>query len=177
MPPVVSALLAFFGSLFQSRQAMHLKILALQHQVAVYQQSVHRPRLQPSDRLFWSWLSLVWSGWQDALRFVQPGTVIACQKRRFRDHWRRLSHQGKPGRPVIAKEIRALIRHMSQANPNPCQGAGRPRFLCGADRDLQGAVCPAHPCPSPAPRRACQRHRAPHGRVDRPASGPGIPMG
>jgi hypothetical protein len=35
-------LLAFFGSLFQSHQAMHLKILALQHQVAVYQQSVHR---------------------------------------------------------------------------------------------------------------------------------------
>jgi hypothetical protein len=42
--------------------------------------------------------------------------VIAGQKRRFRDHRRRLSHQGKSGRPVIAKEIRALIWHMSQAN-------------------------------------------------------------
>jgi hypothetical protein len=77
MPPVVPALRAFLGSLFQSRQAMHLKILALQHQVAIYQQSVHRPRLRPIDCLFWSWLSLVWSGWQDALKFVQPSTVIA----------------------------------------------------------------------------------------------------
>ena len=125
MSPVVLALLAFFGSLFQSRRAMHLKILALQHQVAVYQHSVHRPRLRPPERLFWSWLSLVWSGWQDALQFVQPSTVIAWQKRRFRDHWRRLSQQGKPGRPTIAKDIKTLIRHMSQANPT----WGAPRII------------------------------------------------
>ena len=36
MPPVISALLVFVVSLFQSRQVLHLKILALQHQVAVY---------------------------------------------------------------------------------------------------------------------------------------------
>jgi hypothetical protein len=49
------------------------------------------PRLRTSDRLFWAWLSRLWLGWQDALEFVQPGTVIAWQKKRFRDHWRRLS--------------------------------------------------------------------------------------
>jgi hypothetical protein len=121
MAPVVSAWLAFFGSLFQSRQAMHLEILTLQHQVAVYQQSVHRLQLRSSDRLFWSWLSLGWSGWQDALPFVRRGTMIAWQKRRFRDHWRRLSHQRKPGRPVIAKEIRALI----SAHVTSGSGVGR----------------------------------------------------
>src|SRR5262245_15400472 len=50
IPPAVSALLAFLISLFRSRRALHLKILALQHQVAVYQRSVpapsaHRPSL------------------------------------------------------------------------------------------------------------------------------------
>jgi hypothetical protein len=51
MPPIVSALLALLVSLFQSRWAMHLQILALQHQVAVYKQTVHRPRLRTTDRV------------------------------------------------------------------------------------------------------------------------------
>jgi hypothetical protein len=36
MPPVVSALLALVSSLLRSRWALHLQVLALQHQVAVY---------------------------------------------------------------------------------------------------------------------------------------------
>jgi putative transposase len=51
------------------------------------------------------------------LAFVQPRTVIAWQRKRFRDHWRRLSQQGQPGRPAVASDIRDLIRDMSQANP------------------------------------------------------------
>ena len=70
---------------------MHLKILVLQHQGAVYKQTVYRPRLRPTDRLFWAWLSRFWSRWQAALAFVQPRTVIAWQRKRFQDHWRRLS--------------------------------------------------------------------------------------
>ena len=77
MPPVLSAVLAFVASFLQSRQTMHLRILVLQHQVAVYKQTVTRPRLRPTDRLFWAWLSRVWPGWQAALAFVQPRTVIA----------------------------------------------------------------------------------------------------
>ena len=125
MPPIVSALFACLVSLFQSRSAMHLQILALQHQVAVYRQTVHRPRLRSTDRLFWAWLSRLWSSWQDTLVFVQPHTVIAWQRKRFRDHWRRLSQQGKPGRPAIAKDVRDLIRTMWQANPT----WGSPRIV------------------------------------------------
>jgi hypothetical protein len=57
MLPVIAALFAFGASFFQSRWAMQLKILALQHQLAVYKQTVSRPRLRPTDRLFWGWLS------------------------------------------------------------------------------------------------------------------------
>ena len=117
MPPVLTALLAFVVSLFQSRQALHLQILALQHQVSVYKRTVPRPRLHPSDRLFWSWLSRLWSGWQGALPFVQPRTVITWQRKRFREHWRRLRQQGKPGRPAMATDVRDLIRAMWPANP------------------------------------------------------------
>jgi putative transposase len=125
MPPVVSALLAFIVTLFRSRRAMQLEILALRHQLAVYKQTLARPRLRPTDRLFWVWLSRLWSGWQHALAFVQPRTVIAWQKHRFRAHWRRLSQRGTPGRPAVSTEVRALIRDMWRSNPT----WGSPRIV------------------------------------------------
>jgi transposase InsO family protein len=67
----------------------------------------------------------LWSGWQQALAFVQPRTVIAWQKKRFRDHWRRLSQRGTPGRPAIAQEVRVLIQDMWQSNPT----WGSPRIV------------------------------------------------
>jgi transposase InsO family protein len=150
MPPVVTALLAFVISLFQSRQALHLWILALQHQVSVYKRTVLRPRLCPSDRLFWSWLSRLWLGWQDALQFVQPRTVIAWQKKRFRAYWRRLSQHSQPGRPSIAKEVRDLIQDMSQANPT----WGSPRIV-GELRKLGIYVAKS------TVEKYCVRHRKP----------------
>jgi putative transposase len=125
MLPVISALLAFVAGFFRSRASLHLEHLALRHQLAVYQQTVDRPRLRSTDRLFWAWLSRLWSGWQEALAFVQPRTVIAWQRKHFRDHWRRLSQRGKPGRPTIAQEVRTLIRDMWQANPT----WGSPRIV------------------------------------------------
>jgi hypothetical protein len=77
MPPVVSALLAFVASLLRSQASLRLENVALRHQLAVYTQTVHRPRLRPTDRLFWAWLARLWPAWQRALAFVQPRTVIA----------------------------------------------------------------------------------------------------
>jgi hypothetical protein len=50
------------------------------------------------------------------LVFVQPRTVIAWQRKRFRDYWAKLSKQGRPDRPPVAREIRTLIRKMSADN-------------------------------------------------------------
>jgi putative transposase len=91
MLPVISALLAFVAGLFRSRASLYLEHLALRHQLAVYKQTVDRPRLRSTDRGLWAWLSRLWPGWLDALVFVQPRTVIAWQQQGFRDHWRRLS--------------------------------------------------------------------------------------
>jgi len=125
MCPILSALLTFLMTLLRSRLALQLEIVALPHQAAVYQRSVSRPRLRATDRLFWVCLSRLWSGWQHALAFVQPCTVIAWQRQRFRDHWRRLSQRGKPGRPAISTEVRELIRDMWRANPT----WGAPRIV------------------------------------------------
>src|SRR5512132_2279820 len=106
MPPLILALFAFMTALFRSRASLHMEHLALRHQLAVYQRSVLRPHLHVMDRLGWAWLSRLWPGWRDALTFVQPRTVLAWQRQRFRDHWRRLSQPGTPGRPPIAQEVR-----------------------------------------------------------------------
>jgi putative transposase len=116
MRSVFSALMAYVVSHFRSHESLRLENLALRHQLAVYHHTVTRPKLRPADRLFWAWLSRLWPAWQQALEFVQPRTVIAWQKNRFRDYWRRLSQSGKPGRPALAKEVRDLIRDMWRAN-------------------------------------------------------------
>jgi hypothetical protein len=117
MPSVFSALIAYVVSHFRSHESLRLENMALRHQLAVYQHTVKRPKLRPADRLFWSWLSRLWSDWKEALEFVQSRTVIAWQKRRFRDAWRQLSRSGKPGRPSLAKDVRDLIRDMWRCNP------------------------------------------------------------
>jgi hypothetical protein len=112
MPPVVAALFAFLSSLFRSHCSLALQVFALQHQVAVYKQTVRRPRPQPTDRLLWAWLSRLWPGWQATLAFVQPRTAIVWQKKRFRDHWRRLRQRGTPGRLAVPREVGVLIALM-----------------------------------------------------------------
>jgi len=116
MKTVACALLAFVSTLFRSRFTLQLEIIALRHQLTDYQRTTQRPRINPGDRIFWSWLSCHWSGWRGALVFVQTRTVIAWQRKRFRNHWAKLSKHGSPGRPPISKEIKELIRKMSEAN-------------------------------------------------------------
>ena len=117
MRAVVIAVGKSVTSIFCSRLALQIEVLALRHQLAVYHRAERRPYLCPADRLLWAWLSRVWSGWRESLVFVQPRTVINWQRTRFRDYWTRLSQSGQRGRPRVAKEIRDLIRQISGANP------------------------------------------------------------
>ena len=116
-PPILRAVAAFIHGLLRSRLTLQVEILALRHQLAACQRTAMRPRLRPADRILWAWLSRVWSGWREALVFVQPETVIAWRRRKFRVYWTKLSRSRKPGRPTVAREVRDLIRRMSSANP------------------------------------------------------------
>jgi hypothetical protein len=60
----------FYGGYRQ----LALENLALRHQLAVYKQTVSRPKLRMSDRLFWVWLARAWAGWRQRLLIVTcPG--------------------------------------------------------------------------------------------------------
>ena len=94
MKTILSALFAFLFTIFRLRLSLQLEIVSLRHQLTVYQRSAQRPRTESGDRVLWSWFARHWSGWQDALVFVQTRTVIAWQRKRFREHWTKLSKHG-----------------------------------------------------------------------------------
>ncbi len=94
-----------------------LENLALRQQLAVYNRSAPRPRLRTMDRLLWVGLARVWAGWRQALVLVSPDTVLRWQRRRFGEHWTRLSGRPRVGCPPINAEITALIRNMTAMNP------------------------------------------------------------
>jgi putative transposase len=103
-------------SALQSQRALAMENLALRHQLSILQRTAKKPRLRRQDRLLWVLLSRVWIGWREALTIVQPETVIRWHREGFRLYWRWKS-RGRPGRSKVPKEIRDLIRRMSEANP------------------------------------------------------------
>jgi hypothetical protein len=112
----LSALWAAVFASFRSRAALQLEILALRHQLGVLQRSVKRPKLTPADRLLWAWLCAVWKNWQSSLFVVKASTVIGWHRKGFRLFWAWKVRHGKPGRPTVPNEVRALIRTMSREN-------------------------------------------------------------
>jgi putative transposase len=115
-----SLFVAFFtliASTFRTRAALQAEILALRHQLAVFQKNApRRLRFHRCDRLLWVVLYRFWSGWRRCLDMVQPDTVVRWHRRAFAWHWTRKSRR-LPGRPEVAANIRDLIRRMRQANP------------------------------------------------------------
>ena len=59
LTPSVHSFLALLLLPFRTRLSMQLEILALCHQLTVYQRAGTKPRLRPADRIFWGWLSRV----------------------------------------------------------------------------------------------------------------------
>ena len=55
--------------------------------------------------------------WRSALIIVKPETVIGWHRKGFRWYWTWKVRHGKPGRPLVAKDTRDLIRTMSRENP------------------------------------------------------------
>ncbi len=152
MSRVASFVICFLMAALRSRVSLQLEVAALRHQLSVYQVTQRRPPISSSDRLLWSIIASVWSGWRKALFFVQPRTVLAWQHKRFRDHWRGLSGGGCRGRPSIPPELRRLIRQMWQANPtwgsprrnrdlDGCSDTRMKRYCSRAMRTLIAALC------------------------------------
>ena len=48
---------------------------------------------------------------------VAPDTVLRWRRRRFREHWTKLSRRSTVGRPPVNAEIRTLVTRMAATNP------------------------------------------------------------
>src|SRR5207245_11736810 len=92
-----------------------LENLALRHQLAVYKRTVSRPKVCRTDRLFWVALSRVWAGWRQALVIVSPNTVLRSQRRRFCEHWTKLSARPTAARPPANPQIKHFVTRIAAA--------------------------------------------------------------
>jgi hypothetical protein len=116
MLTLLSALGSLLSFQVRSRTALELELVALRHQVTVLRrQRPGQPQLLSADRLLWVWLYRIWPQVLDAMVLVKPTTVVQWHRQGFRLYWRRRSRH--LGRPRMSREIRDLIRTMSQANP------------------------------------------------------------
>jgi transposase InsO family protein len=102
---------------FRSRAALQVEILVLRHQLNVLRRrSPKRVTLSNVDRLVFTGLYRLAPRVLDALKILQPETVIRWHRAGFRSYWR---WKSRPlgGRPRTPADIRQLIREMSLANP------------------------------------------------------------
>ncbi|MGW6009150.1 helix-turn-helix domain-containing protein [Streptomyces sp. NPDC055210] len=95
--------------------AKDVELLVLQHQLAVLQRHVGRPKLEPGDRVLLAALSRLlprecWSSF-----FVTPATLLRWHRELIADKWT-CPHK-KPGRPPISEETRKLILRLARENP------------------------------------------------------------
>ena len=81
---IVNAVVIVLRAFLVPRPAIAAENLYLRQQLAVLHQSVRRPRLRQRDRVFWVWLSRLWTGWRSCLVIVQPDTVFKWHRQGFK---------------------------------------------------------------------------------------------
>ena len=101
----------------KSRARLEAENLVLRQQVIVLNRnSRSRVWLRNVDRLTLVWLYQLVPSILEAITVVKPETVIRRHRRGFRVYWHWNSCR-RGGRPRIDREIRVLIRRMSEENP------------------------------------------------------------
>src|SRR5258705_9723792 len=103
-------------SCLRTHRDLAIENLAIRQQLAVWKAREPRPRLTEIDRIFWVFLSKLWTSWRHSLLVVRPETVVGWHRQGFRRYWAWKSRR-RSGRPMISTELRDLIRRMSYANP------------------------------------------------------------
>jgi hypothetical protein len=116
MLAILYALGTFVADLFKSHSRLEAENLFLRYQLNLaLRQKPFRIRLRDSDRALLVWMVRLWPGLLDAVRVVQPETVVRWHRAGVRAFWRWKS-RNRAGRPKIDRELRELIRRMSMEN-------------------------------------------------------------
>jgi hypothetical protein len=96
--------------------AKDLEILVLRHQLRVLQRTSGRPKLQPIDRVLLAAASRVLPRDRWVAFLVTPSTLLRWHRELVRRKWT-YRRAGRPGRPPIDPELRALILRLARENP------------------------------------------------------------
>ena len=96
--------------------AKELEILVLRHQLRVLQRTSGRPKLKPIDRLLLAAASRAIPRDRWVTFLVTPATLLRWHRELVRRKWT-YRRTGRPGRPPIDPELRALILRLARENP------------------------------------------------------------
>lgn len=81
-------ILPFLRALLGDPAELAVENLALRQQLAISQRTANRAHFRKRDRLFWVWLSRLWSSWRSVLIIVEPNTVVRWHRQGFKFYWR-----------------------------------------------------------------------------------------
>jgi hypothetical protein len=116
---VVRALVRLLVSAGQPGQddgSKDLEILVLRHQLRVLQRTAGRPQLRTLDRVLLAAASRVLPRGRWVAFVVTPATLLRWHRELVRRKWT-FRRTGRPGRPPIDPELRALILRLARENP------------------------------------------------------------
>jgi putative transposase len=109
--------LIVIGDLRQrDEHAKDLEILVLRHQLRVLQRTAGPPRLRTIDRVLLAAASRVLPRNRWVTFLVTPATLLRWHRELVRRKWT-YHRSGRPGRPPIDPEVRALILRLARENP------------------------------------------------------------
>ena len=96
--------------------AKDLEILVLRHQLRVLQRTAGRPQLRTVDRVLLAAASRTIARDRWIAFLVTPATLLRWHRELVRRKWT-YRKTGRPGRPPMAAELRALILRLARENP------------------------------------------------------------
>ena len=104
-------------SLLKSKAQLAADNTALRHQLIVLRRKLPgRVRLSNGDRFFFVWLYRLFPSVLNAVRIIQPETLVRWHREGFRRYWRWKS-RARTDRPPVDSGLRSLIRQMNVENP------------------------------------------------------------
>lgn len=114
--PLLRQILQMLSQLARDGGAKEVEILVLRHQVAVLRRQVHRPDLQPADRVVLAVLSRLLPRPRWSVFFVTPATLLRWHRELVARRW--TYPHARPGRPPVDKQVRDLVLRLATENPS-----------------------------------------------------------
>jgi transposase InsO family protein len=111
---LIRQVLQMLTQLARDGGAKDVELLVLRHQVAVLRRQVHRPDLEPADRVVLAALSRLLPRPRWAAFFVTPATLLRWHRELIARHW--TYPHPRPGRPPVDKQVRELVLRLAAEN-------------------------------------------------------------